>query len=242
MHQAGGRDADQVLRRHVEDRLRRGAREAHSPVGGMPRDQVHRVVGEESVHRGAFGRGLVGGALAVLRGGGDERRLDHRGKHRHRVEFPQRHRQARHRQRAERPDGGDDDERDGGGGGGPQHGGTPARQGRFRRHQGEPHDQRRQHPAGQRREIADQDREDGERRLFQQRERNRREGEERQDRRRHQAGDGDGFGDIGAADERHEGQAQHRADHRLRRLHRDEEATQRAAVARIACDFVVNRH
>ena len=70
----------------------------------MPRDKVHRVVGEETVHRGAFGGGLVGGALAVLRGGGDQRGLDHRGEDRHGIDLPGRHRQARDGQRARRLD------------------------------------------------------------------------------------------------------------------------------------------
>ena len=47
-----------------------------------------------------------------------------------------------------------------------------ARQRRFGRHQREPHDQRRDHAAGQRREIADQRGEDRQTRLFQHRQGN----------------------------------------------------------------------
>ena len=104
MHQRRRRVADQLLRRAIQQRLRRGAREADAAVGAVARDQVHRVVGEEAVHRGALRGGFVGGALAILRGGRDQGGLHHRGENRDRIDLPCRNRQARERKHVRGPE------------------------------------------------------------------------------------------------------------------------------------------
>ncbi len=174
MDERRGRPPQQRLGRQPDQALRRRAGEADAAVGAVARDQVHRVIGEEAVHRGALGGGLVRRALAVLRGGGDESRLHHRREQRCRIDLPGRNRQARERQPSRRLDRGHRGQRRRRRTGRAQHRGPPARQRRFRRHQHQPDHQRRGHAAGEEREIADQPGEERERGLFEERKPDRR--------------------------------------------------------------------
>ena len=139
--------------------LRRRAGEADAPVRRMARDEVHRIVGEKAVHRGAFGGGKIGGMLTILRRRGDERGLHDGGQNGQRVDLPDRDRQARDRQRTHRLYRGNDGKRDGGSDGSAQDGRPSACERGFGGHQREPDNERRQHAAGQRGEIADEGRE-----------------------------------------------------------------------------------
>ena len=65
------------------------AGETDAPVGGMAGDQVHRIVGQEAIHGRAFGRGGIGGALAILGRGRDQHRLHQRRQHGAGIDFPQ---------------------------------------------------------------------------------------------------------------------------------------------------------
>ena len=238
MHQGCGRLADEALRLDAEQRPRGGTGIADTSVGGMARDEVHRVVGEEAIHRGAFARGFVGGALAVLRGGGDQRGLEDRDENRDGKELPGRFRQARSRQHAHRLDRRQSDEREGGRNRCTQHRGPSARQRRFRGHQREPHHQRRQHSARQRGEIADQAREARQRRLLQQRQRHGEEGQEHENSGSDKAEDGKRLGGVGPADDEDEAEREQRAERRLRRLNGNE----LAADTRRTRFFPVNIH
>jgi hypothetical protein len=188
----------------------------------VPRDQIHRVVREKPVHRRTFRRGLIGHALAILRGNGNHGRLNDGRQHRAGIKLPDRQLEPRARERVQHLDGNNREQHEGRSRGGPQHGRTSAGQRRLGRNQSEPDDQRRVHPARQRNEISDQRGKDRQRSRFERRQRKAREGEKRQDSRRQEARDGDGLADVGPSHQRHERQRETRADARLRSLHRDE--------------------
>ncbi len=107
---------------------------------------------------------------------------------------------------------------------GAQHGGTSARQRRFRRHQREPHHQRRNHAAGERRQITDQCGEDRQRRRFQRCQGDRGESQQRQGGGCHQTGKGDRFRGVGPPDKADKSKGQYGADGGLACLHGDEQA------------------
>ncbi len=208
-----------------------GAGEPNAAIRGMTGDQVHRIVGQEPVHRGSLCCGLVGGALAILGCRRDQHRLDQRRQYRHGIDFPYRGRETRNRQSAKGFDPRDDQKGRTRRQAGPDHRGAAADQGRFRRHQREPHHQRRQNPATQCRQITDQNGKDRQSHLFQNGQRKTGHGQKGQKGRRQQTSQGHSFRSIGATDQADKGQDQSQADRRLGGLHCHEQPAQRLRVA-----------
>ena len=160
MHHGRHRLAQYFVGQPPQQRDRRGTGETDAPIRRMAGDQVHRIVGEETVHRGAFGGGGIGGALAILGSGGDQHRLHQRCQHGTGIDFPKRQRarigQPRGGQMAQRLDASHDQERRTRRHACAHHRRAAARQCAFGGHQREPHHQRRCHSARQQRQISDQ--------------------------------------------------------------------------------------
>ena len=218
------RNTQQVLRRAAQHGIGRGAGEADASVGTVTGDEIHRVVGKEAIHRSAFGGGMIGDALAILRGDGDERRLHHRRQNRSRIELPGRRGQAGIGKLVQQLQQCHHEQRDRGGGARFPDGAASAGQRGFGGNEREPHQQRRCHPAGDRDKITDQRREAGERDGFQRTQAQPRESEHGHNGRQEQAADGDPFGDVGFSDDRDEQSRKECADNRLGCLH-DHEST-----------------
>ena len=122
----------------------------------MARDQVHRIVGQEAIHGRAFGGGGIGGALAILRRGRDQRRLNQGRQHRTGIDLPDRQGEPGCRQNTDAWTAATTSSAAAAAIPARITAGRPPDKSRFRGHQREPHHQRRYHAAGQEREIADQ--------------------------------------------------------------------------------------
>ena len=164
----------------------------------MAGDQVHRIVGQETVHRRAFGGGLVGGALAILRRHGQQHRLRQRRQHGNNGDLPQGQGEAGGRQHIRRRHAGQNQERRARGDTGAHHLCASAGQCGFNRNQHKPHQQGRGHAAGQRRQITDQRGEQDQARLLQHRQRQRQKTRKGEKDRGQQAGNRDDLGGVGA--------------------------------------------
>ena len=236
MDECGRHQTADIVRPHAQHRFRRGAGIADGAIRPVAGDHVHRIVGEEAIHRRPFGQRAIGGALPVLRRGGDQGRLHHRGQNRDRIKFPFRQRQPRGRQITEPLHRRDQNQCHRGRETGAQNRRPVTGQGCFRRDQHEPHHQRGREPARQRGEVTDQGREQRERGRFQRFGSNLRKAQPGKNGGRQKAGHGDGFTGAGRARQRHENQRQHSPQPRFRGLYQDEAPALEALVLRGACD------
>ena len=229
VHQRRHRLALQLRRQPPQQRIRSWAGETDTAIGRMACDQVHGVIGQEAVHRRAFRRRLVGGALAILRRRRHQHRLRQRRQHRDRIDFP-RQGQAGQRQHVGRFQAGHHQEGRGRRKSGTHHLRTPACQRRFRRDQRKPHHQRRDHSAGQNRQIADHTGEKNKPGLFQPGERNRQKPQQGKNQRRRQASHRHSLGATRPSHQTGKAERQHRADSPLGRLHGDKPPPQRLGI------------
>ena len=149
MGQGGQRQANDLLRQPPDQCQRCGTGETDAAVRRMPRDQVHRIVGQEAIHGRAFGGGGIGGTLTILRRGRDQHGLNQGRQHGTDINLPNRQGEPGCRQQSRRLNNGDGQQGRSSRDPGANHGGAAAHKGGFRRHQREPHHQGRCHPARQ---------------------------------------------------------------------------------------------
>ena len=169
MAERGRHQPHQTFRRHPEQRQRRRTGISDAPVGGVTGDEVHRVVGQEPVHRRALGGGLIGSALTVLCGGGDQTGLQNRDQDAGGIILPSRQACRGQQRQGLQPCHHGEGQR--GSTGGFEHRRAATRQRRLGGNQREPDQQRRLDAAGQHREVSDQGGKKDERSLFQDRQR-----------------------------------------------------------------------